>query len=125
MVDEMAETSKETVPRVKEVSSTRTGTLSETVFTMEARGFLARFEVAEAVEVVGAARFLGGISYRIQLIIKYEKADNNAGRRITKITVTMHVAVAARYCCLETKQNRSCEERFYERKIRTCAKPAR
>ena len=75
MVDEMAETSKETVPRVKEVSSTRTGTLSETVFTMEARGLLARVEVAEAVEVLGAARFLGGISYRIQLIIKYEKAD--------------------------------------------------
>ena len=68
MVDEMAEM-KETVPRVKEVSSTRTGTLSETVFTMEARGLLARVEVAEAVEVLGAARFLGGISYRIQLII--------------------------------------------------------
>ena len=69
---------------------------------MEARGLLARVEVAEAVEVLGAVRFIGGISYRIQLIIKYEKADNNAGRGITKITVTMHATVAAWYCCLET-----------------------
>ena len=125
MVDEMAETSKETVPWVDEGSPTGTGTLSETVFNREARGLLARVEGAEAVEVLGAARFLGGISYRIQLIIKYEKADNNAGRRITKITVTMHVTVAAWYCCLETKQKRSCEGRCYERKIRTCADPAR
>ena len=69
---------------------------------MEARGLLARVEVAEAVEVLGAVRFIGGISYRIQLIIKCEKADNNAGRGITKITVTTHATVAAWYCCLET-----------------------
>lgn len=69
---------------------------------MQARGLLARVEVAEAMEVLGAARFSGGISYRIQLIIKYEKADKNAGRGITKITVTIHVTVAAWYCCLET-----------------------
>lgn len=72
-VAEMAETSNETVPRVEEVSPTRTWTLSETEFNVEARGLLARVEVAEAMEVLGAARFLAGISYRIQLIIKYEK----------------------------------------------------
>ena len=101
-VAEMAETSNETVPRVEGVSPTGTWTLSETEFNVEDRDRLARVEVAEAVEVLGAARFLGGISYRIQLIIKYEKADNNTGRGITKITVTMHVTVAAWYCCLET-----------------------
>ena len=124
MVDEMSETSKETVPRVEEVSPTGTGTLWETVLNMEARGLLARVEGAEAVEVLGAARFLGGISYRIQLIIKYEKADNNAGCRITKITVTMHVTVAPGIVVWK-RNNRSCEGRFYERKIRTCAKAAR
>ena len=92
----MAETSNETVPQVEEVSPTGTLTLSETEFNVEARGLLARVEVAEAMEVLTAALFLGGISYRIQWIIKYEKADNNPGRGITKITV------ATWYCCLET-----------------------
>lgn len=60
-VTEMAETSNETVPRVEEVSPTRNWTLSETEFNVEARGLLARVEVAEAMEVLGAARFLAGI----------------------------------------------------------------
>lgn len=56
-VAEMAETSNETVPRVEEVSPKRTWTLSETEFNVEARGLLACVEVAEAMEVLGAARF--------------------------------------------------------------------
>ena len=71
---------------------------------LEACGLLAHVEVAEAVEVLGAVCFLGGITYRIQFIIKYGKADNNTRRGITKITVIMHVTVAAWHCCLETYQ---------------------
>ena len=65
-VAEIAEKSHGTVYRVEEVSPAGAWTLSETE-NVDSR--LAVVEVAEAEEVLGAARFIGGISYITELKI--------------------------------------------------------
>ena len=78
-VTEIAEMSNETVPWVEEVSPAGTWTLSE----MENVDTCVCLALAE------------------ELIMRYEKADNNTGCGTTKITLTMHLTSTVSHCCLE------------------------